>query len=77
MKFGQIFDFFAENLEMFANFENLGRTKSVEFVDLVTWTQVDLVKSFPTSILLAKIRFDTAENEPLKVCQKSPKVRKS
>ena len=26
--------------------------------------------------LLAKIRFDTAENEPLKVCQKkSPKVR--
>ena len=32
---------------------------------------VDLVKSFQTSIyyLLAKIDFDTAENEPLKDCQ--------
>ena len=33
---------------------------------------VNLVKSFQTSIsyLLAKFGFDTAENEPLKVCQK-------
>ena len=31
---------------------------------------VDLVKSFQTNILLAKFGFDTAENEPLKVCQK-------
>ena len=34
---------------------------------------VDLAKSFLTSIieyLFAKIGFDTAENEPLKVCQK-------
>ena len=34
---------------------------------------VDLVKSFPTSILynlLGKFGFDTAENERLKVCQK-------
>ena len=37
---------------------------------------VDLVKSFQTSIyyLLAKFGFDTAENEPLKVCQKLAKV---
>ena len=34
---------------------------------------VDLVKSFQTSIsyLLSKIGFDTADNGPLKVCQKS------
>ena len=33
---------------------------------------VDLAKSFQTSIyyLLAKFNFDTAENEPLKVCRK-------
>ena len=33
---------------------------------------VDLVKSFQTSTyyLLAKFGFDTAENEPIKVCQK-------
>ena len=33
---------------------------------------VDLVKSFESNIyyLLAKIGVDTAENEPLKVCQK-------
>ena len=32
----------------------------------------DLVKSFQTSIyfLLAKLGFDTADNGPLKVCQK-------
>ena len=37
---------------------------------------VDLVKSFPSSIyyLLAKFGFDTAENEPLKVCQKLAKL---
>ena len=36
---------------------------------------VDLVKSFQTSIsfLLAKFGVDTAENEPLKVCQKFAK----
>ena len=37
---------------------------------------VDLVKSFETSSfhnLLAKFGFDTAENEPLKVCQKIAK----
>ena len=36
---------------------------------------VDLVKSFHTSIqyLLAKFGFDTAENEPLKVCKKLAK----
>ena len=36
---------------------------------------VDLVKGFQTSIyyLLVKIGFDTAENEPLKVCQKLAK----
>ena len=36
---------------------------------------VDIVKSFQTSIyyLLAKVGFDTAENEPLKVCQKLAK----
>ena len=38
---------------------------------------VDLVKSFQTSIqyLLAKFGVDTAENGPLKVCQKIAKVR--
>ena len=38
---------------------------------------VDLVKSFQTSIyyLFARFGFDTAENEPLKVCQKLAKVR--
>ena len=40
---------------------------------------VDLVKSFQTSIycLLAKIGVDTAENRPLKVCQKLAKSEKS
>ena len=33
---------------------------------------VDLVKSFPTSIFLAKIGIDTAEYEPLKVWRKIP-----
>ena len=28
---------------------------------------VDFVKSFPTSILIAQINFDTAENKPFKV----------
>ena len=46
--------------------------KVQKFVNLV-----DLVKSFQTitSIyyLLAKFDFDTAENEPLKVCQKLAK----
>ena len=44
---------------MFANIENLGHAKNVEFVDLV--------KSFPTSIWLQKVGFATAEKEPLKV----------
>ena len=37
---------------------------------------VDLGESFPKSIyyLLAKFGFDTAENEPLKVCQKLAKL---
>ena len=34
---------------------------------------LDLVKNFPTGSFFAKIRFDAAENEPLKVCQKSAK----
>ena len=36
---------------------------------------VDLVKSFPTRVyyLPAKFGFDTAENGPLKVCQKLAK----
>ena len=36
---------------------------------------VDLVKSFQTNIyyLVAKLGFDTAENGPLKVCQKLAK----
>ena len=36
---------------------------------------VDLVKSFQTSVyyLLAKLGVHTAENEPLKVCQKLAK----
>ena len=44
--------------------------KTLKFADLV-----DLVKSFQTSILylLAKFVVDTAENEPLKVCQKLAK----
>jgi hypothetical protein len=36
---------------------------------------IDLVKSFQTSSYLQKFGFDTAENEPLKVCQKIAKVR--
>ena len=40
---------------------------------------VDLVKSFQTSIhyLLAKFGVDTAENRPLKVCQKLAKFEVS
>ena len=37
---------------------------------------VHLVKSFQTTILLAKFGVDTAENRPLKVCQKLANVRK-
>ena len=57
-------------LEMFAK-----SAKTLELNLLTVWdwrrakrcTMIDLVKSFPTSIWLQKIGFDTAENEPLKV----------
>ena len=51
-------------------------TRIFEFAAVEKYVNLlDLVKSFQTSIyyLLAKIGFDTAENGPLKICQKLAK----
>ena len=58
------------------NFECWAVQKRVDLVDIVKSFQTSILNilfetdSYPNEYLLAKFGVDTAENEPLKVCQK-------